>query len=436
MIPSRAFSRRAALALLLASSVLPGRGQDSLTVQAAVGRVLAQYPSIERAEALVRSAQAREGQAESGFLPGLGLDAAYTRIGPVPSLAFPGLGKFTLYPENNYDTHVGGSYTLLDFGKTRSAVDLAAAGVESARDQVDISKTDLAFETITSFYTILLLRQSVQVADEELSVLNDHLSMVRAKVETGSATVLDSLNVVVRVAASRGQRADLANRLEKEETHLRQLLGFSENVRLALRGGFEATGVSADADSLLRLAAARRPDVRLAHDAVRAADLQQSVARSGTLPSLNVSGLVGAKNGYVPDLNVIKADWVVGVQFRLPVFDGKRTSYAKEEARAALLASQARESELMRRVGVDVVAGLSDLRTAWTRVEISEAEVKQAMAAMGIARTKFESGSATNVDVLDAQMAESAAKLRRLQALYSYVLSRFALERAVGGRLF
>jgi outer membrane protein TolC len=436
MIITDACSRCAAVTLILVSTAVLGRGQDSLTVVSAVQQVLAQHPSIAKAEALVRSAEAHRGQLEGGFLPDAELHAAYTRIGPVPSLTFPGLGEFTLYPENNYDTHIGASYTLFDFGKTRSAVDLAEAHVQSTRDQVRLSKTDLAFETISSFYTILLLRQSLSVADEELSALSDHLSMVRAKVETGSATVLDSLNVVVRVAGSREQREELANHLAKEEAKFRQLLGLSDDARLVLRGGFEAARVLADADSLMRLAAAQRPDVQLAHDALRAAVLQQSVARSGNLPSLRVNGLVGAKNGYIPDLNIWKANWMVGVELGVPVFDGHRTSYAEEEAQAGVMASQAHESELWRQVRTDVVASLSDLHTAWTKVEISEAEVKQATAATRIARTKFESGSATNIDVLDAQTAESAAKLHRLQALYAYVLSRYSLERAVGGSLF
>jgi outer membrane protein len=436
MISSCVLLRRAAIALAAAFFTMPCRAQDSLTVDAVVERVLAQHPSIARAEAIVRSAEGHRGQVESYLLPGLNFDGKYSRIGPVPSLSVPGMGTFSLYPEDNYDVHIAGSYVLFDFGKARSAVNLADAGVQTARDQVELSKTDLAFETINSFFTVVLLRRSLQVADEELSVLADHMKIVKAKVETGSATALDSLNVAVRIAGIRVQRAELANRLEREETHLRQLMGVPDSTSLLLRAVLETRTVPTNIDSLMELARAQRPDVRVSQDVVNAAELQHTVARSGMLPWLQVSGLFGARNGYVPDLEAIKANWSVGLEVGVPVFDGNKTSYADEEARALVDATQARQAELMRRVRTEVVSGCSDLRTAWTKVDISEAEVRQAVAAMAIAATKFESGTATNVEVLDAQTAETTAKLHRLQALYSYVLSRYALERAIGGALY
>jgi outer membrane protein len=423
-------------AWIVATVPIPGLAQTALTVDAAIRQVLAQHPSITRSESAVRSAEARQGQTESALLPDVGIVAEYSRVAPVPSLNFPGLGEFNLFPTNNYDAHVRGTYTVLDFGKARSAVDLAATGVQTARDQVRLSKTDLAFETIGSFHGILLLRRSVHVADTTLAVLRDHLVVVRAKVETGSSTALDSLNVVVRVANASLARTELINRLEKEEEHLRQLMGLPDSTRLVLEGDFAVGGVLTNVDSLLQLANAQRPELKLARDAVKTAETQKTVAWSGNLPSLHVAALVGAKNGYIPNLNTIKANWVGAVGLSVPVFDGYRTARAVDEAEAGIHASKAREEEVTRRVRMDVVNSISDLHAAWTRVQISETQVQEAVAALRIARTKYENGTATNVDVLDAQNAASSAALLRVQALYSYVLSRYALERTVGGQLY
>ena len=50
-------------------------------------------------------------------------------------------------------------------------------------------------------------------------------------------------------------------------------------------------------------------------------------------------------------------------------------------------------------------------------------------------RWKYETGSITNLDLLDAVTAESAAKLMNLQALYRLVISKYDLDRAIGASL-
>jgi outer membrane protein TolC len=59
-------------------------------------------------------------------------------------------------------------------------------------------------------------------------------------------------------------------------------------------------------------------------------------------------------------------------------------------------------------------------------------QLRQARDAARMARTRYETGSVTNLDLLDAEAAESAARLAKLQALYRSVISRVELGRAAG----
>jgi len=58
--------------------------------------------------------------------------------------------------------------------------------------------------------------------------------------------------------------------------------------------------------------------------------------------------------------------------------------------------------------------------------------VQQAKEALNIAQTRYENGQATNLDVLDAEVALTQAKTNKIQALHDYLLSLAKLERAVG----
>jgi outer membrane protein TolC len=61
--------------------------------------------------------------------------------------------------------------------------------------------------------------------------------------------------------------------------------------------------------------------------------------------------------------------------------------------------------------------------------------VTQAKQAVEIAASKYESGVITNLDLIDSETALTQAELMHLEALHHYVLSRYALEKAVGGLL-
>lgn len=195
--------------------------------------------------------------------------------------------------------------------------------------------------------------------------------------------------------------------------------------------------VTLNIDSLVEQAFAQRVELKLARDAQTTADLQYRVASRGNLPSLHISAAFGIKNGlYLPDLDVIRGNWALGAQVRVPVFDGNRVDHMEEEAQAMIRAEQALTQNAERQVRTDVERAADDIKTFLEKLKISRVQVEQAHGAVSIAHTRYETGSATNVDLLDAEAAESAAKLMNLQALYRYVLSVYELKNAVGAPFF
>jgi outer membrane protein len=423
----------AAAALVLLQSV---SAQESLTVEQAVQQVLQNHPEVVQANQNVRASEARVLQTKSATLPDIAMDALYTRIGPVPQFSFPEFGTFKLFPENNYDAHIGGRYTLYDFGKEKAAVALGNSQVQTASDAVQLTKFRLAYQTIRIFYAILFLQQSVQVADEQVSALNQHLLIAKKKKDAGTATSFDVLTTQVRVAAAQNQKIELDNALQKQQAVLRQLLVLPTEAPLRLEGEFLPTSIALNTDSLVQAAFDQRAEITLAHDAEKSAELQHKFASTGKMPSLRMNVSWGVKNGYIPNLDVLRGNWVAGVQMQLPVFDGNRIDHQEEEATAAFLAAQAHTEDVEHQIRSEVEQAIADVHAAISTIQISDLQVQQAREAVSIARTRYETGSVTNLDLLDAETAESSAKLAQLQALFKYVISRYELKQAVGSRWF
>jgi outer membrane protein len=425
----------ATLLVLVASGRAISQDTDSMTVDEAVRMAIERHPLMQQASQAVRAARARVEQSRSGYYPVIDASLSYTRIGPVPELSLPGFGQFKLYPEDNYDEHIALGQTIYDFGKTDAAVELGRAGVESAHDNRALIRTDLAFQTIQSFYAILFLRRSIGVQDQQIRALGEHLSVTEKKSETGSATDFDVLTTKVRIAAAINTRTDLMNDLEKQLAAFRGLLDLPPRSVTRLRGEFDASSVAPNADSLIALALSQRTELKQSRDAERTAALQERVATLRDRPVLRANLEYGAKNGYIPNLDVQRGNWVLGVQASIPIFDGFQTSSAEREARAGRRAAEARTRQVERLVVTEVQQAMSDVQTAAVKIETSKVQVEQANQAVDMARIRYESGVATNLDLIDAEAALAEARLSHLQSLYRYVMSRYALERAAGGNL-
>ncbi len=407
-------------------------GQDSMTVEQAVQRVLQTHPAIEQALASTRAAEARVSQTSSVRLPEITTEADYIHIGPIPEFNLPVLGNFVLAPADNYDAHVAGKYTVFDFGKTSAAVDLSQSKVQTSRDAIELTKTNLALQTIRTFYSIILLQKSLQVQDEQIEALTQHISITQKRVTAGSATNFDVLTTQVRVASSQNQRVEIQNSLQKQESVFRQLLNLSTNIPLMIRGSFQQAALSLDMDSLQQIALHQRAELKLAHDAEESAKLQKNASSRGNMPSLKLIAAYGFKNGYEPNIYLMRGNWMWGAQAQIPLFDGGRVSHQEEEAQAAIESEQAHTQDAERQIRSDVEQSVADVQASWSKVQISDVQLQQALDAVTIARTRYETGSVTNLDLLDAETAESSARLMSLQALYRFVISKYELDRAVG----
>jgi outer membrane protein TolC len=299
---------------------------------------------------------------------------------------------------------------------------------------VELTKANLSLQTIRTFYTIVLLRKSLIVQDEQIEALNEHLTVTQKRVAAGSATSFDVLTTEVRVASAQNQKVEILNSLQKQEALLRQLLGLPTGAPLLIRGSFEQASVALNMDSLMQAAEQQRPEMKLAHHSEESAQLQKKLSSLGNMPVLNVTAAYGLKNGYEPNLYVARGNWMWGIQARVPLFDGGRVGHQEEEAQASLQAEQAHSRDVERQVRSEVEQVVSDVQAAQAKVQISKVQLQQAQEAVDIARKRYETGSITNLDLLDAETAESTAKLTSLQAVYRFVLSQYELARATGSR--
>jgi outer membrane protein len=430
-------SRISCILFVLFSSVLAQNNSiDSITVGKAIHRAVEKYPAVAQAQAVVAATEAQVDQSRSVFYPEIAGSAAYTRIGPVSQFTLPGEGPIDLYPADNYDFHVGLRQTLYDFSRRSTALELARSGRETALENLEIARSMLAYQTVEVFYAILFLRENISVLDKQIDALNENLAIIRNKVEAGTATDFEILTTQVRVANVQSQRTDVTAALEVQQDVFRQLTGLPAASPILLKGDFKSMSFEPNPDSLINLALQQLPEIKLSRNAESSADIQAHLASLGDRPSLNLNLMFGFKNGYIPNLNTIKANWAAGLQLQAPIFNGFLTRGKTDQARANYNAARFHTEDIERRVTAGVQQAIDNLHASSEKLNTAEPQVAQAEQAVSLAQTRYRAGTATNLDLLDAETALANAQLIRLKAQYDIIRNQYAVNKAVGARIW
>ena len=408
---------------------------DSLTLEASIQKALQTNPDILQAAHSIDVFQSGVEVNKSNYYPDASAELTYARLGPASAISFFGQ-SFQLYPLNSWDEHLGVQGTIYDFNKRDKSVDFASSQVTTARDRLDLAKNGLSYRTIQTFYAILFLEKSIQVQDEEIKNLNDHLLMTQKKVQAGAATDFDVLTTQVRVAAAQNEKINLENNLENTKVVFRRLLGLAPDSPVNLAGEFTEEPVALNSDSLISRGMGNRVEMKIADDQLNTAQMQYSVASATNNPMLNGALMWGLKNGYFPDMNVLRGNFVAGVQLAIPLFDGFRERNLKEEASANVRVIEDNKNSVAEQIKSDVQKGISDVKSSLDRLRTTEITVDQAKSAVEQARIRYQTGTVTNLDLLDAETSLSQAELMQIQALYQYVVSGYELDQAVGEKVW
>ena len=124
--------------------------------------------------------------------------------------------------------------------------------------------------------------------------------------------------------------------------------------------------------------------------------------------------------------------WTAGAQVSWSVFDSGLTRGKIIEARANYEKARLDVEESGRQIELDVRTAHSNFIEAHEVLESQKAVQAEAEEALRQAEARVTAGSATQLDVLNAQTALTQARTTQAQALHDYSVARARLRRAMG----
>ncbi|PWR20293.1 efflux transporter outer membrane subunit [Zavarzinia aquatilis] len=400
------------------------RGFGSPELDRLMAEARANNPDLAQAAARILQAEAQARIAGSSLWPSLSLSAnGDARRGEGDNAWIDG-----------YSTSLGASYEVDFWGANAASRGASAANLAASRFDRETVALTVSASVATSYLQILSLRDRLAVARQNLSIAEDVLALVTAKVGAGAAGELDLAQQRTVVAQRRAALPPLEQSEREARATLALLLGRGAT-------GFTVTGSSLAPVKLPAVFAGlpadlltRRPDLSQAESRLVAADADIAAARAAFFPqvTLNASmALQGAAFGDLFDLS--SATYGLGASILQTIFDGGRLAAQQDLAEAQKL-------ELVEAYRAAVRAAFGDAEVALGAVDalgrqglLQDEVVAQARRALELAQIQYRAGAAELLTVLSAQQSLYAAEDQAAQIKLSRLTALVGLYRALGG---
>ena len=407
----------------------------AITLNQALRLSVQNRPLLKQKEEELNSLHYRIEQQKSAYLPEVDAQISYLLMGPVPAFSFGGK-DLDLAPANNYNAVLAARYILYDFGKRDAQMESLRSHQQTIADEQNLIKLNLTNQTVRVFYTILFLKQSITEKYAEAATLKEHLKITEGKIASGTATEYDVLSTKTRLADNENAIVELKNEQAKQEIALKELIGMQRKAPVTVAGEFFTVPVVANADSLMEVALAQRSEFKLITDAQNSAKLQKASVSLMNQPVLNGQAVYGIKNGFEPNIDVLRGNWAVGISLGIPIFNGNLRENREMEIESGVLASDQKMEQTKQSINTEIFQALNDLASNNEKLTITDKQIAYAEKSLERATLQYESGTGTNLDVLDASTMLTQARLIHLQVMFRGVLNFYTLKNAVGDKLF
>lgn len=392
---------------------------------------LERQPSLVSAKSTVNVSESRVGQAKASYYPQLYWSSTYSRN--YPSIIYGPYG-LPVYVTNNsynqYSSAVTLSQNIVDFEKTKTQVAIQNDNVTAARSDLDYITSQIILAVKQSYYGLLQTDRARAVAVEAVDGFQRHLDQAMAFFEAGVKPKFDVTKAEVDLSNARLNLLKAENGTQVARVNLNNTMGMPDAPEYTIEDNFTFVKYTMPFEEALQKAYDNRSDLQSLLAKKAAAQKTIDLAKKGYYPVLSGNANYAFGGTTFPLSN----GWSIGATLNFPLFSGFSTKYQVAEAKASLQVISANEAVLRQNIYLEVKQAYLALKEAEDSIKTSELTVKQATENDDLANGRYDSGVGSPIEVTDALLSLSNAKLSYIGALYDYKTVQASIEKAIGIR--
>ncbi|WP_181885175.1 TolC family protein [Pontibacter diazotrophicus] len=411
-----------------------------LTLDEALNSAVTGNADILIAELEIQRAQSQRRAVTGGFLPQIGVDGQYTRNLKRPVFFLPAGSNFPgggggggggtqegSVIEAGFDNSytLTGQATLPLYSRELIANARAAKTAVSISERgLDINMNDATAQVRKAYYDALLARESLEVL--EISLENAQQNFINTQNQFAQELVpeYDVIRAQVQVENVRPDILQGENDYEAAISNLKLLANIPDEVPVVLAQTLEGLMQGDNAELLAQYTIQSNPNLLQLNAQAVYQQEQIKVQQSTFFPSLAAFGNY-AYQTQANDFNFGEYLWVntsaVGLQLSIPVFQGLTRLRQVEQARIDLKQTEIQRKYLTKSLTIQARNALNRVQRARASMEAQQVNIAQAQRGFEIAQVSYRSGYGTLIEVNDAELALTQARLGYIQVIYEYL---------------
>lgn len=438
--------------------------QDVLTIDRAVATALDQNRALRGAMHTREASHWGKLNAVTNFLPKMTLDGGITRIDPeserranaavdfikasAGALGIPQSSLADIRPFAYRDTYTAGLTVVQPiYNGGLEIVGLRAANAVQDRDEFALQDTeqDVIARVKISYLNILKAQELVALSTESVDRTRRHLEMTERRAAMGMRTKTDVLRWEVQCASDEGNLISAQNFLAAAELQLNDAMGVDLNSRFRFQKFADLDSlVPAWADrgtlvaSLSPLAQSDTPGPLSVHPAMQMMESNLLLAEIGVdreytsfQPRVNAAFQYNWKMYTGRGVDPLRP-WALALTVSFPIFSSFGDYTNLQKARETYKATGEQVQSFRRLLQLQATNAELTLRATRQKTDVARKGQSEAAEVLASVTRRYESGGASNVDLIDVQTAYTAARTNYISAVYDYLIAEVQLARAIG----
>jgi outer membrane protein len=426
-------ARAQSASLLAAPPPAPAEGAPTpLTRLQAEQIALANNPRVRIGQLIARVQHQAVRERRADELPNLSASLTAVEANEGSRLSSGYLTASTLLEHAGMGVQV--NQLITDFGRTRNLVASAQLLERARAADAEASRQDIVLATDQEFFAVIEAQETLQVALQTVSARQTLADQVSALTSSKLRSDLDLSFAQVNLSQAKLLQLNAQNSLDAAKAALSAVLGYDRQMTFQL---VEDEGslppLPANPEALIAQAIENRPDLHSLKFNELAAQKFRKAQHEQLLPTISALGVAGGTP--VGSSQYFNTNWygAVGGNVSIPIFNGSR--FAAQASQAALQAQAATEQSraLKDQVVRDVRTAWLDANNALQRVTVTAELLKQANTALDLAKTRYDLGLSSIVELSQAELQQTEAAIGNANARsqYNFAISTINFQTGV-----
>ena len=414
-----------ALFIVAAMAAVRASAQTHLTLQEALSRALQVNNTVERSRAEVEVQNENRRLLLSSILPRV--NATGSTIRNTEEVAFgSGADARTVLPATDWNYRIVLSQPIYAGNRERRAYDQAKLGVANAQQGVLGTEDAVLLRVASNYLNVVDADARIGIERKNIELARKRRTQAEAFYKAGEVTKVDILRAETAIKAAQRQLATAQQNRENAVSRLRADLDLDGEIAVD-RPSAPAAPLP-DEQSLVARAVDARPDVMVAQNNVKSAELEVRKQRGFWLPTVTFdAGWINQKAAFPASKYGYGA-----FRFTVPIWQS-----GEVEARVA----QAKDREVQAKLSLedakisareDVRQSLVNLHAAETSLQLAREQVAAAEAEYAETFERYRAQEATSLDVSSSETSLAEARRAVAEETLNRDLSQLRVWYAAG----